>query len=265
MLYPVELRAQSVCLHAPRTRRGRGREIRTPDFLLPKQARCQTAPYPAFFSKPSATPVSKPSATRARSLWRPGLEAFGDPAPPRTRTESATSARAAIIMGRPGSGQTQVPPDEVPLLDAIPGTPAANGGDPALHADRRSEHRPIRSGPGVRRLNAAMFRHNVIRGTAFTPRAGAGADGAGADRGRHPSKGALVTFAVVARATERPRERPVDRAETATRRVSVMAIGHRINGARPTAPIEWGAVPSAVKRDHPAMPRPRRAGATGPP
>ena len=57
MLYPVELRAQSASL-PPMTHvlqgngkvgiRGRGREIRTPDFLLPKQARCQTAPYPAI-------------------------------------------------------------------------------------------------------------------------------------------------------------------------------------------------------------------------
>lgn len=37
MLYPVELRALG---------NGRGREIRTPDILLPKQARYQTALYP---------------------------------------------------------------------------------------------------------------------------------------------------------------------------------------------------------------------------
>src|SRR5690606_29086109 len=36
VLYPVELRAQG----------GRGRGIRTPDILLPKQARYQTALYP---------------------------------------------------------------------------------------------------------------------------------------------------------------------------------------------------------------------------
>ena len=36
MLYPTELRALT----------GRGREIRTPDILLPKQARYQTALYP---------------------------------------------------------------------------------------------------------------------------------------------------------------------------------------------------------------------------
>ena len=62
MLYPVELRAQAspnlyclsislspqpglnACLLALEI--GRGREIRTPDILLPKQARYQTALYP---------------------------------------------------------------------------------------------------------------------------------------------------------------------------------------------------------------------------
>ena len=38
MLYPVELQAHRGS--------GRGREIRTPDILLPKQARYQTALYP---------------------------------------------------------------------------------------------------------------------------------------------------------------------------------------------------------------------------
>ena len=40
MLYPNELRAREQSLI------GRGREIRTPDILLPKQARYQTALYP---------------------------------------------------------------------------------------------------------------------------------------------------------------------------------------------------------------------------
>ena len=68
MLYPVELRAQADVQQAARLRPltsrpaavpgrdahtpptgkpGRGREIRTPDILLPKQARYQTALYPA--------------------------------------------------------------------------------------------------------------------------------------------------------------------------------------------------------------------------
>jgi hypothetical protein len=65
MLYPDELRAQVkrivlyvltawfslpfVDIHLPaeaRKKGGRGREIRTPDILLPKQARYQTALYP---------------------------------------------------------------------------------------------------------------------------------------------------------------------------------------------------------------------------
>ena len=43
MLYPVELRAQLVT--AP-PKPGRGGEIRTPDILLPKQARYQAALHP---------------------------------------------------------------------------------------------------------------------------------------------------------------------------------------------------------------------------
>ena len=41
LLYPTELRA-----HVTAVNNGRGREIRTPDILLPKQARYQTALYP---------------------------------------------------------------------------------------------------------------------------------------------------------------------------------------------------------------------------
>ena len=49
MLYPVELRARRVSFYVDQARSvesGRGREIRTPDILLPKQARYQTALYP---------------------------------------------------------------------------------------------------------------------------------------------------------------------------------------------------------------------------
>ena len=51
MLYPNELQAQYLGLLLKLTRQpkfGRGREIRTPDILLPKQARYQTALYPDF-------------------------------------------------------------------------------------------------------------------------------------------------------------------------------------------------------------------------
>jgi hypothetical protein len=41
LLYPTELRA-----HVTAVNNGRGREIRTPDILLPKQARYQAALYP---------------------------------------------------------------------------------------------------------------------------------------------------------------------------------------------------------------------------
>ena len=49
MLYPVELQAQKLNAQQKtqqKERSGRGREIRTPDILLPKQARYQTALYP---------------------------------------------------------------------------------------------------------------------------------------------------------------------------------------------------------------------------
>ena len=48
MLYPNELQAQYLLIKTnPDDQKfGRGREIRTPDILLPKQARYQTALYP---------------------------------------------------------------------------------------------------------------------------------------------------------------------------------------------------------------------------
>ncbi len=51
MLYPNELRA-----HCSACKIGRGREIRTPDILLPKQARYQTALYPDM---PNCVPLGK--------------------------------------------------------------------------------------------------------------------------------------------------------------------------------------------------------------
>ena len=54
MLYPTELRAEQI-FHPPDRGDGRGEEIRTPDILLPKQARYQTALHPgedAFYTKP---------------------------------------------------------------------------------------------------------------------------------------------------------------------------------------------------------------------
>ena len=46
MLYPTELRAAR-----PLSKRGRGEGIRTPDILLPKQARYRTALHPASSAK----------------------------------------------------------------------------------------------------------------------------------------------------------------------------------------------------------------------
>src|SRR3546814_138173 len=55
VLYPVELRALG-----PNCRTGgRGRGIRTPDILLPKQARYQTALYPAAWKLPLRANAAK--------------------------------------------------------------------------------------------------------------------------------------------------------------------------------------------------------------
>ena len=61
MLYPAELRALDTAGRRaaaplprahPAAKNGRGRGIRTPDPLLPKQVRYQTAPYPAAVRRP---------------------------------------------------------------------------------------------------------------------------------------------------------------------------------------------------------------------
>ena len=55
MLYPVELRAPYEMEYLQMAQEiGRGREIRTPDILLPKQARYQTALYPEFHTNKDA-------------------------------------------------------------------------------------------------------------------------------------------------------------------------------------------------------------------
>ncbi len=53
LLYPTELRALEPSTFKParRQRNGRGREIRTPDILVPNQARYQTALYPDSFQR----------------------------------------------------------------------------------------------------------------------------------------------------------------------------------------------------------------------
>ena len=53
MLYPSELRAQTppeLRYRFPTRQAGRGRGIRTPDTLLPKQVRYQAALYPEYAS-----------------------------------------------------------------------------------------------------------------------------------------------------------------------------------------------------------------------
>ncbi len=64
MLYPDELRAHGSRLyhcdtdqttHSIKLKNGRGRGIRTPDILLPKQARYQAALYPDVYCLPKTT------------------------------------------------------------------------------------------------------------------------------------------------------------------------------------------------------------------
>ena len=91
VLYPVELRALSPdCRIEPTIqklhRNGRGRGIRTPDILLPKQARYQTALYPA-------------DGTRLLLRWLP-------------RRASATKGR--VLSGRGLAVSTKTSGNDVP-------------------------------------------------------------------------------------------------------------------------------------------------------
>src|SRR6478672_12047072 len=93
MLYPVELRAPRLELwhrprcstNGPRSESGRGRGIRTPDILLPKQARYQTALYPGRLA-----PREPAGARNARN----GADSSSHPAcPPAARALSVQDAR----------------------------------------------------------------------------------------------------------------------------------------------------------------------------
>ena len=71
MLYPVELRAPAalnrrIADYRRLDRDGRGRGIRTPDILLPKQARYQTALYPAV---PSGDSRCAPTPQQVGIVW----------------------------------------------------------------------------------------------------------------------------------------------------------------------------------------------------
>ncbi len=69
MLYPVELRAHRQLLYRQSFDRrfGRGRGIRTPDILLPKQARYQTALYPdETRSEADSVVAERPEILRSR-------------------------------------------------------------------------------------------------------------------------------------------------------------------------------------------------------
>src|SRR5690606_18461355 len=68
VLYPVELRAPVPETCTGRCRNGRGRGIRTPDILLPKQARYQTALYPARWNRiiPAAARLLRSLTSEAR-------------------------------------------------------------------------------------------------------------------------------------------------------------------------------------------------------
>ena len=124
MLYPVELRAhrQPHCRAKParsplrlRARVGRGRGIRTPDTLLPKQVRYQTALYPAESWPAGARTRAQKAAemVRMRPLRRqlnrsrqPGLAKR-----PRTRKNKGCRSTLCVLhrcsgIGAPGEIRT---------------------------------------------------------------------------------------------------------------------------------------------------------------
>ncbi len=89
MLYPVELQAPCPAERLPQNshsrhlKSGRGRGIRTPDPLLPKQMRYQTAPCPD---------VSRPLCTE---------EYYSDPLiEPQDNTGALNSSQFAGVFGR---------------------------------------------------------------------------------------------------------------------------------------------------------------------
>ncbi len=93
MLYPVELRAlnstESALANLLRLEVGRGRGIRTPDPLLPKQVRYQTAPCPE-----SRSQLARKSLLRRAGMLRGVMTLINHP-----RQDIATTADARDATG----------------------------------------------------------------------------------------------------------------------------------------------------------------------
>jgi hypothetical protein len=99
MLYPAELRAPRV-----RDPDGRGRGIRTPDPLLPKQMRYQTAPCPALLR-----PAGRRDPGRIRPRVRTGARIIRTP--PWSVNLAATSGKSKLA--RPLRASSRLVPRDI--------------------------------------------------------------------------------------------------------------------------------------------------------
>jgi methylenetetrahydrofolate dehydrogenase (NADP+) / methenyltetrahydrofolate cyclohydrolase len=105
MLYPDELRAQIISIQTSKP--GRGRGIRTPDILLPKQARYQTALYPVLgFYGRDCTRLSKNMqypvliAGYAIILQSSSLEPYNSPMPAHILSGQALASTTETALAR---------------------------------------------------------------------------------------------------------------------------------------------------------------------
>ena len=157
MLYPAELRALDAAgqrssgrnLGPGRAGRGgRGRGIRTPDPLLPKQVRYQTAPYPAAvrLAPPARTRI-RPSAAMSCRRDRPRAR----PGPAQARRGCGPPPRIPLPAGRP-------PVPRSAARSRPPPAPEATAGGGVARSSRKLER------PGPRR--AGQRRWNTASGSA---------------------------------------------------------------------------------------------------
>ena len=97
MLYPVELQAQSL-----RDQAGRGRGIRTPDILLPKQARYQTALYPESIENLRQPVIFRKARDGTFAGCRQSIRR-GLPGTPRSTLFPASMPRASVPVKQKGA------------------------------------------------------------------------------------------------------------------------------------------------------------------
>ena len=109
MLYPVELRAHSRRLSCLSQNPGRGRGIRTPDPLLPKQMRYQAAPCPDF----------RYSATRCPGRGQTSRGHDNTGGPDSGQSMNLSRWRAALLQRAPTIWYIRVWPRQKPLLQPL--------------------------------------------------------------------------------------------------------------------------------------------------